>query len=238
MPTKHNGSSGIHVAIIMDGNGRWAQQRGLPRVAGHRSGVDAVRRTVTAALDLGIARLTLYAFSSDNWRRPNAEVNGIFWLLRAFLRLETTRLQAQGVRLQAIGRRDRIPESALRAIEASEQATTHCRQLQLCVAIDYSSRDAIARALASAVKANFVGPLQIAQALNEQNCDVDLLIRTGGEKRLSDFLLWESAYAEFVFTDRMWPDFDEPDLKAALAEFKRRNRRFGAVPSDTLAANP
>jgi undecaprenyl diphosphate synthase len=239
---KPNLQHGIHVAIIMDGNGRWAQRRGLPRVAGHREGIAAIQRIVTHASDVGIGRLTVYAFSSDNWRRPVAEVQSIFWLLRAFLRLETRRLQAQGVRLQVIGRRDRIPLAALRAIEESERATASGRRLELCVAIDYSSRDAITRAAASVVEAGLSTPSpdslqpKLAQALADQSRDVDLLIRTGGEKRLSDFLLWESAYAEFVFTDRMWPDFDEADLDAALEEFRTRERRFGALPPVAVAS--
>lgn len=225
---------GIHVAIIMDGNGRWATRRGLPRVAGHRAGVSAARRIVEHAPDIGIRRLTLYAFSSDNWRRPRAEVDRIFWLLRAFLRLETARLREQGVRLQAIGRRDRLPDAALRAIEAAERATAAGRRLDLRVAIDYSSRQAIARAAAMAAGA---GPdaadVAITDALSARGGDVDLLIRTGGEKRLSDFMLWEAAYAELYFTDCMWPDFDAADLDAALDEFRRRERRFGAVPDGT-----
>ena len=228
---------GLHVAIIMDGNGRWAERRGLPRVAGHRAGVAALRRVVEYAPDVGIGRLTLYAFSSDNWRRPAAEVRSIFWLLRAFLRLDTKRLCLQGARLQVIGRRDRIPVPALEAIETAERATACGRRLELCVAIDYSSREAILRAAASALlerSANQEAPEHIlprlAQALDSQCRDVDLMIRAGGEKRLSDFLLWESAYAELVFTDRMWPDFRERDLDIALEEFRRRDRRFGALP--------
>jgi undecaprenyl diphosphate synthase len=236
--TKH----GLHVAIIMDGNGRWATQRGLPRVAGHRAGVAAVRRVVESAPDLGISRLTLYAFSSDNWRRPAGEVESIFRLLRTFLRLETERLRQHGTRLQVIGRRDRLPKLVLHEIERSERATQSGRRLHLCVAIDYSSRDAIMRAVAGATtalgkeeptSAELLGPL-LVQALTTQNGDVDLLIRSGGEKRLSDFLLWESAYAELLFTDRMWPDFNEADLETALKEFGRRERRFGTVPARVL----
>jgi len=228
----------LHVAIIMDGNGRWALRRGLPRVAGHRAGVAAVRRAVERALDLGIARLTLYAFSSDNWRRPAAEVQSIFWLLRAFLRLETQRLKQRGVRVQVIGRRDRLAESALKEILKAECTTALGNRLHLCVAIDYSSRDAIAGAAADAIavlsgerslSADAMRPV-LDQALTATGGVVDLLIRTGGEKRLSDFLLWESAYAELLFTDRMWPDFDETDLDLALEEFHRRERRFGGAP--------
>ena len=236
---------GIHVAIIMDGNGRWATRRGLPRVAGHRAGMAAARRIVEHAPDVGIRRLTLYAFSSDNWRRPPAEVESIFWLLRAFLRLETQRLKEQGVRLQAIGRRDRLPRPVLRAIEKAEAATARCRRLDLRVAIDYSSREVIARAAvqaalcskASASTQEALGS-SLTRALNAEGGDVDLLIRTGGEKRLSDFLLWESAYAELLFSDCMWPDFDAADLDAALDEFRRRERRFGAVPESAARIAP
>jgi undecaprenyl diphosphate synthase len=232
------GFEGLHVAIIMDGNGRWALRRGLPRIAGHRAGVAALRRIVERAPDVGIGCLTVYAFSSDNWRRPPSEVEGIFWLLRAFLRLETERLRQRGARIEFIGRRDRLANSVLREIDKAECATAAGRRLHLRVAIDYSSRDAITRAVAHATTAlskhgsvspDSLGPL-LAQTLNAQSRDVDLLIRTGGEQRLSDFLLWESAYAELVFTDRMWPDFDEADLGAALEEFNGRERRFGGVP--------
>jgi undecaprenyl diphosphate synthase len=226
---------GLHVAIIMDGNGRWATRRGLPRIAGHRAGVAALRRVVERAPDIGIRRLTVYAFSSDNWRRPAAEVEGIFWLLRAFLRLETDRLRQRGARLQVIGRRDRLATSVLREIEKAEGATSAGCRLHLRVAIDYSSRDAIASAAAAFLSdqtSSLVDGVDktLRQSLTAESGDVDLLIRTGGEKRLSDFLLWESAYAELHFTDRMWPDFDEADLEAALIEFSRRERRFGAVP--------
>jgi undecaprenyl diphosphate synthase len=230
---------GLHVAIIMDGNGRWAMRRGLPRIAGHRAGVAALRRVVERAPDVGISCLTVYAFSCDNWRRPPSEVQGIFWLLRAFLRLETERLRQRGARLQVIGRRDRLTTSVLREIDKAECATAAGRRLLLRVAIDYSSRDSIARAAADATSAllpegipsfDSLGRL-LKQGFIAQSGDVDLLIRTGGEKRLSDFLLWESAYAELLFTDRMWPDFDEADLEAALEEFSRRERRFGGVPA-------
>jgi undecaprenyl diphosphate synthase len=232
---------GLHVAIIMDGNGRWAMRRGLPRIAGHRAGVAALRRVVERAPDVGISCLTVYAFSSDNWRRPASEVQGIFWLLRAFLRLETERLRQRGARLQVIGRRDRLTKSVLREIDKAECTTAAGRRLHLRVAIDYSSRDAITRAAADAttvilnqelLSLDLLGQL-LRQGFTAQSCDVDLLIRTGGEKRLSDFLLWESAYAELIFTDTMWPDFDEDDLQAALKEFSRRERRFGGVPELT-----
>jgi undecaprenyl diphosphate synthase len=234
---------GLHVAIIMDGNGRWATRRGLPRIAGHRAGVAALRRVVERAPDVGIGCLTVYAFSSDNWRRPASEVEGIFRLLRVFLRLETERLQRRGARLQVIGRRDRLASSVLREIEKTECATAAGRGLHLRVAIDYSSRDAITRtAVGAAAALSNECPTSIdslgsfmTKAFDSQSRDVDLLIRTGGEQRLSDFMLWESAYAELVFTDRMWPDFCEADLEAALEEFRRRERRFGGLQQSCWA---
>ena len=234
----------MHVAIIMDGNGRWAARRGLPRTAGHRAGIAAVRRVVERAPDLGIGCLTLYAFSADNWKRPTAEVEAIFRLLRIFLRLETARLKANGVRLQVIGRRDRLPEAALRAIEKAERATESGHRLRLRIAVDYSSREAIASAAASAIstsafcQADCSGSLgsRLAQSLTADCGEVDLLIRTGGEKRLSDFLLWECAYAELIFTDCMWPDFSGARLEEALGEFRHRERRFGGVPGTVQEA--
>ena len=231
---------GLHVAIIMDGNGRWATRRGLPRVAGHRAGIASVRRVVERAPALGIRRLTLYAFSSDNWRRPADEVESILWLLRAYLRLETETLRQHSARLQIIGRRDRLPATLVREITRAECATAEGQRLHLRVAVDYSSRDAITRAIAGVTTALPVEPLTadllgraLAQTLTAESGDVDLLIRTGGEKRLSDFLLWESAYAELLFTDRMWPDFGASDLDAAVGEFHRRDRRFGGLPEAT-----
>jgi undecaprenyl diphosphate synthase len=232
--------AGLHVAIIMDGNGRWAARRNLPRVAGHRAGVAAVRRVVEHAPDVGIRCLTLYAFSSDNWRRPPAEVRSIFWLLRAFLRLERERLRQAGARLEVIGRRDRIPKLLLREIDQAISATAAGRNLLLRVAIDYSSREAIMRAANGHLHGYSPEQQQemIGQELGGESGEVDLLIRTGGEKRLSDFLLWECAYAELWFTDRMWPDFEIKDLDAALKDFSGRERRFGGVPesSAVLAA--
>jgi len=228
---------GLHIAIIMDGNGRWATRRGLPRMAGHRAGLSAARRIVEHASDIGVRALTLYAFSSDNCRRPAAEVRSIFWLLRAFLRMETERMRDRGARLQVIGRRDRLPEPVLRSIEKSEWRTAAGRGIHLRVAIDYSSRDAITLAAAEAHKTAGAEAScdelrhALMHALTGNAGDVDLLIRTGGEKRLSDFLLWESAYAELLFTDRMWPDFDDADLDSAIEEFQHRERRFGGVPA-------
>jgi len=215
----------MHVAIIMDGNGRWANARGLPRVAGHRVGVEAVRRAVEAAPGLGIKVLTLYAFSADNWRRPPREVSALMRLLGHYLTQETARCIANGVRLEAIGRRDRLPSSVVRMIEEAEHKTAAGTKLRLRLAIDYSARRAIQEA-ASQVSGK--GPEEWSKLLGP---DVDLLIRTSGEQRLSDFLLWESAYAEIVFTQRMWPEFGPDDLAEAVAEFHRRDRRFGAVAS-------
>jgi undecaprenyl diphosphate synthase len=239
---KTESSDGLHVAIIMDGNGRWATRRGLPRIAGHRAGVGAVRRVVEHAPELGIRALTLYAFSSDNWKRPASEVESIFWLMRAYLRLETERLRRNNVQLLVIGRRDRVPELLLREIVRAEAATAAGQRLRLRVAVDYSSRDAITSAAATLREEVFryvpfslsVLRTKLAQSLAQDTGEVDLLIRTGGEKRLSDFLLWESAYAELLFTDRMWPDFNAGDLAAAVQEFRHRERRFGAVSPERL----
>jgi undecaprenyl diphosphate synthase len=227
----------MHVAIIMDGNGRWATRRGLPRVVGHRAGVGTVRRIVEHAPDLGIRRMTLYAFSSDNWRRPAQEVQSIFRLMRAYLRLETEKLRKHGVCLQVIGRRDRLPKLLLQEIERAEFVTAEGECLHLRIAVDYSSREAITRKISTVSERLLqealpsAGSLQdlLSSALSANSEDVDLLIRTGGEKRLSDFLLWESAYAELFFTDCMWPDFDAAALDAAVNDFKQRERRFGGI---------
>lgn len=229
------GSEGLHVAIIMDGNGRWASARGLPRVAGHRRGAQAVRRTVEAAPRLGIRTLTLYAFSSDNWRRPPAEVSALMRLFLEYLRKEAAECARNGVRINVIGRRDRLAPEIRRAIEEAEAATAGGRKLDLRIAVDYSARDAI---LAVAAQCGGVQVSRerfaelLAAALHSASPvrDVDLLVRTGGEQRLSDFLLWENAYAELYFTGRMWPDFEAEDLEAAVTHFHSRERRFGAVP--------
>ena len=216
--------STLHVGIIMDGNGRWAAARGLPRVVGHKAGAGAVRRVIEAAPAAGVGTLTLFAFSSDNWRRPPTEVTALMQLLGAYLDSETRRLIAEGVRLEVIGRRDRLDSALLARIRQAEDATVRGACLHLRIAIDYSGRDAILAAAREAPefsRESFDGALGPA---------VDLLIRTGGEQRLSDFLLWECAYAELVFSRRMWPDFDGRDLAAAVREFQGRQRRFGAVP--------
>jgi undecaprenyl diphosphate synthase len=231
-----------HIGIIMDGNGRWAQARGRPRVFGHREGTRVVRRIVEVAPDLGIDTLTLYAFSSDNWQRPTAEVTALMALFRRHLRNEVAELVDQGVRLTVIGRRDRLSPPLLEAIERAERDTRNGRVLRLRLAIDYSAREAIVRAARRAAarpavldgearidQDAFAGLLGAAVHEDEPSRDLDLLIRTGGEQRLSDFLLWEAAYAELYFTDCMWPDFGPARLAEALAEFRGRDRRFGRV---------
>ena len=224
-------SRGLHAAIIMDGNGRWATTRSLPRVAGHRAGAEALRRAVEAAPDLGIGTLTVYAFSSDNWQRPTAEVSALMKMFHSYLRREQADCVKNGVRVSVIGRRDRLPRMLLPVIESTEKATAPGKKLHLRIAVDYSSRSAILKAArklkSKATREDFAAALG--------GVDVDLLIRTGGEKRLSDFLLWECAYAELVFTPVMWPDFSASDLGAAVAEFHSRERRFGAVPAAALA---
>jgi undecaprenyl diphosphate synthase len=231
-----NASSGIHVAIIMDGNGRWANARGRPRTAGHIAGARVVRKIVEAAPDCGIGMLTLYAFSADNWARPSREVALLMRLFRRYLVAETDRCVTNDVRMRIIGRRDRIPAELLRAIHAAEEATKHGTRLDLRIAVDYSARDTLVRATARLQGMPNVSREALSKAMGEVDhwvgeCrDVDLLIRTGGEKRLSDFLLWECAYAELYFTERRWPDFSATDLEQAVQEFHTRERRFGAVP--------
>jgi undecaprenyl diphosphate synthase len=216
--------STLHIGIIMDGNGRWALGRGLPREAGHRAGVETVSRVVEAAPEAGIGILTLFAFSSDNWRRPRAEVDALMRLLALYLEKETERCIRNGVRLEVIGRRDRLNGALSRAIGNAERATAAGRRLWLRIAVDYSGRDAI---LAAARRVTALSRESLEHALGPP---VDLLIRTGGERRLSDFLLWECAYAELFFSPRLWPDFGAADLAAALRDFRGRDRRFGAIP--------
>jgi undecaprenyl diphosphate synthase len=223
----------LHVAIIMDGNGRWATARGLPRAAGHAAGAAALRKLVEVAPSQGIATLTVYAFSADNWRRPAAEVAALMEIFRRYLRNEVDRLVAAGVRLTVIGRRDRLPPGIVSLINRAEAASADCRTLHLRVAIDYSGRDAILAAAAACAG----GPLtreSVAEQLAQGAAvsDVDLVIRTSGEQRLSDFLPWEAAYAELYFTARLWPDFDAEDLALALRDFQARDRRYGALAPD------
>ena len=226
-------SDRLHVAIIMDGNGRWATSRGLSRSAGHRSGVATARRIVECAADLRIGTLTLFAFSSDNWRRPAEEVDTLMWLLRAYLRAETKTMVARGARLSVIGRRDRLPAALREEIRHAERLTAHGTGLHVRIALDYSSREAIARVAANWVlesppSLKHFGQL-VSQSLGGDGtaAQVDLLIRTGGEKRLSDFLLWECAYAELYFSPELWPDYGQRQLYEGIHAFQQRNRRFG-----------
>ena len=225
----------LHVAIIMDGNGRWAQRRGMPRSAGHVHGAKAVNGIVEAAASAGIRTLTLYAFSSDNWGRPSLEVDALMRLLQRYLTTETRQCVEQSIRINVIGRRDRLRPSLVRAIEQSERLTAGCSRMHLRIAIDYSSQHSILEAARRAPRNGGLSAEAFAELLASVDHSVpdtgavDLLIRTGGEQRLSDFLLWDCAYAELYFTDRLWPDFGETELRAALADYSRRQRRFGKV---------
>ena len=223
--------SKLHVGIIMDGNGRWATRRGLSRLRGHEAGVEAIRRVVEAAPRQGVGTLTLYAFSSDNWRRPRAEVTALMALLRFYLASEVESLVRNGVRLTVIGRRDRLPDGIATAIGRAEATTAKGDVLHLRIAVDYSARDAILNAVAKAAGIGNLSREIFSELVTGEAGlrDVDLVIRTSGEKRLSDFLLWESAYAELHFTERMWPDFGREDLAEALTSFHRRERRFGGL---------
>ena len=230
----------VHVAIIMDGNGRWAAARSLPRVAGHRAGAQAVRRAIEAAAQTGVRWLTLYAFSSENWARPRSEVLDLTGLLRHYIRQELAELKAQGVRLRIIGDRARFDADICADIARAEQETESNTRLNLNVALSYGARDEIvmaARRLAAAAKAGELDPATLSEAdfagsLSTAGMpDPDLVIRTSGERRLSNFLLWQSAYAELIFLDVLWPDFGAADFAAALTEFGRRERRFGARPA-------
>ena len=229
---------GLHIAIIMDGNGRWAQRRGMPRSAGHIQGVKAVRRIVEACAHAGIRTLTLYAFSSDNWHRPGPEVESLLKLLRCYLSTETRRCRRHSIRINVIGRRDRLPGGLVSAIEDSERLTAGCSRMRLRIAVDYSSKHSILEAARRAPTAGISAQgfqdllAQVDHSLPECG-PVDLLIRTGGEQRLSDFLLWDCAYAELYFTGHLWPDFGETELREALADFSRRQRRFGRVLAET-----
>ncbi|MBV9523429.1 MAG: isoprenyl transferase [Alphaproteobacteria bacterium] len=227
----------VHVAIIMDGNGRWATSRGLPRVAGHRRGADAVRRTVKAAGELGISYLTLFGFSSENWKRPLAEIDDLMGLLRHYLRGEIAELHRNGVRLRIIGQRARLAPDIVTLIENGENLTRGNSGLNLTVALSYGGRDEIAlaaRAIARRVEAGELDLEAIDEACFASHLltagipDPDLVIRTSGEQRISNFLLWQAAYAEFIFTDTLWPDFAKSDLERAVEDFHGRERRYGA----------
>mgnify|MGYP001290697546 CR=1 FL=1 len=224
-----------HVAVIMDGNGRWATRRGLPRAVGHRAGARAVSRLVEAARRRGIGTLTLYAFSSDNWRRPAGEVEALMALLEKYLGREARRCEKNGIRLRVIGRRDRLAPALVRAIELAEAATRCGAAMELRIAVDYSGRDAILRAIPLLPKGGPPERGDLLWALGSAGHggapEVDLLVRTGGESRVSDFLVWEAAYAELFFSERLWPDEVAADLDEALAWYAGRQRRFGGLPS-------
>jgi undecaprenyl diphosphate synthase len=225
----------MHIAIIMDGNGRWASQRGLPRAAGHRAGAKAVDTVVEAAARHGIDTLSLYAFSAANWGRPRAEVNALFTLLRRYLLTQTRRCQEQSIRINIIGRRDRLAADLRHTIERSERATAHCTGMHLRIAVDYSAQHSLLETCQRMSREHSTERLRFVQHLADvDHClslapDVDLLIRTGGEKRLSDFLLWECAYAELHFVDDFWPEFDDVAFARALEEYEKRDRRFGRI---------
>jgi undecaprenyl diphosphate synthase len=225
-----------HVAIICDGNGRWAVARGLPRSAGHRAGAEAARSVIRSAAHLGIHTLTLFALSSANWKRPPAEVAAILEILQEYLRTETTHCREEGIRLSIIGRRDRLPPPLREAVAGAEALTSNGTTLHLRLAVDYSSRHALFQAASRFYKATdlsvdaFAGVL--AEVQRGGSIDVDLLIRTGGEQRLSDFMLWECAFAEFLFFEKRWPDFTAADLRNAIAEFEKRERTRGALPAE------
>ncbi len=230
--TKHS----LHVAIICDGNGRWATSRGLPRSAGHKQGADTAREIIRCAPHLGIHTLTLFALSSANWKRPPAEVTTILRILQEYLRAETDHCLDEGIRLSIIGRRDRLHPALREAIAESEALTCRGKNLHLRLAVDYSSRHCLFQAASKFYKATSLSTEAFSEVLAEVqrggSTDVDLLIRTGGERRLSDFLLWECAFAEFVFLDKRWPDFTALDLRNAVLEFEKRERTRGALPRE------
>jgi undecaprenyl diphosphate synthase len=235
-----------HVAIIMDGNGRWAKARGLPRSLGHRAGVAALKRTVEAAPDFGVERLTVFGFSTENWRRPAGEVTELMKLMKGFVQSDLARLQRAGVRVRILGRREGLTPDVLNIIEHAEAATRGNRRFHLQVAFNYGGRPDIvdaARRFAAEVRAGLADPADLTEDrfqsyLSTADCPPpDLIIRTSGEQRLSNFLLWEAAYAEFVFQDVLWPDYGPDLLKAAVEEFQTRERRYGGADvNDALAA--
>jgi undecaprenyl diphosphate synthase len=229
----------VHIGIIMDGNGRWAEARGLARVRGHAAGAEAVRLTVTAAAEMGLPWLTLYAFSAENWRRPHPEVDALMTLFSRYLASEAHLCVEKGIRLNVVGRRDRLPHSLVEQIARAERVTAPGRELGLRIAVDYSARDAALRAAGRLAESRTRRPVTLRSfedalaAENHAEPDtppIDMLIRTGGELRLSDQMAWEAAYAELLFLEKMWPDFSGHDLAAACNEFSRRQRRFGALP--------
>ena len=230
---------GLHVAIICDGNGRWASSRALPRSAGHRAGARTARNIIRNAPKLGIHTLSLFTLSSANWQRPQAEVNAILRILHEYLLAETTHCIEEGIRLNIIGRRDRLPAALREAILEAEAATAHGRTLHVRLAVDYSARYSLFQAASKFYKVTELSSEAfgsvLAEVLRGGSTDVDLLIRTGGEQRLSDFLLWECAFAEFVFMEKRWPDFTTADLQNAIAEFEKRERTRGGLPRESMA---
>lgn len=233
-----------HVAIIMDGNGRWAAERGLPRVEGHRQGVETVRRIVEASMELGITHLTLFSFSSENWSRPEQEIYDLFGLLRRFIRRDLAELHKNGVRIRVVGSRIGLEDDILRMLDDAVELTKANTTLNLTIAFNYGGRDEIARAaqrMSEDVKAGALAPGDVTQDRFASYLDTaglpdpDLLIRTSGELRLSNFLLWQLAYAEFVFVDVYWPDFTKELFEAAISEYQRRNRRFGGRSARSTA---
>ena len=231
-----------HVAIIMDGNGRWAARRGLPRSAGHKAGVDALRRAVKAAADLGIEYLTIYSFSSENWSRPAVEVSFLLDLLRRFIRQDVAELHNSGVKIKIVGSRDDLEPGMASLLDDAERLTQENSKLNLVVAFNYGSRQEISRAMsaiARKIESGEISTADISPELISRNLDTagipdpDLLIRTGGEQRISNFLLWQCAYTEFVFVDEFWPDFSKEIFVRALDEFCQRDRRFGGIEAQT-----
>lgn len=241
-PHDEASATGLHVAIIMDGNGRWAQKRGYPRTAGHIQGAKAVRTVIEAAAQLDIRTLTLYAFSSNNWERPAHEVSALMKLMRQYLLTEASACAKRNIRLNVIGRRDRLSPQFIAAIEEAETISASGTKMLVRVAVDYSSRQSIIEAVRQAANPKFPQDISLLQLLESvthsvpRSGEVDLLIRTGGEHRLSDFLLWECAYAELYFTDTLWPDFDASALQSAMSSFARRDRRFGKLSTSTPSA--
>jgi undecaprenyl diphosphate synthase len=231
-----------HVAIIMDGNGRWAARRGLPRSAGHKAGVDALRRAVRAAADLGVEYLTIYSFSSENWSRPAVEVSFLLDLLRRFIRQDVAELHNSGVKIKIVGSRDDLEPGMVSLLDDAERLTQENSKLNLVVAFNYGSRQEISRAMsaiAGKIESGEISTADISPELISRNLDTagipdpDLLIRTGGEQRISNFLLWQCAYTEFVFVDEFWPDFTKEIFVRALDEFRQRDRRFGGIEAQT-----
>jgi len=242
-PTASNGndvSRPGHVAIIMDGNGRWATSRGLPRAVGHERGVEALRRTVEAAQKLGLETLTVFSFTTENWRRPASEVSALFGLLKAYVKRDLDRLTREGVRIRVLGTRAGLPADILALVERAEERTRDNTKFNLCIAFNYGGREELVRAAQAAIKAGLEGKLD-PDSLNEDTFeqfldtsdlpDPDLLIRTSGESRLSNFLIWQAAYTELVFMDVLWPDFGESHLREAIETYMARERRFGGLAS-------